>query len=149
MSSLALQHLQRVVDTLNAGRPGSVPPAQLRRRAPAEQVTDLELNVFDGGSVPQPVGGKHGPLTKHTMRVIVEARGVTDDADEIDALLDPIYVWAVQALLGSRQLGGSVLFIEEGERAPAPFYLERYYPVLRVVFTVEFQTARTDPTRLS
>lgn len=149
MSSLALQHLQRVVDTLNAGRPGSVPAAQLRRRAPAEQVTDLEINVYDGGSVPQPVGGKHGPLSKHTMRVVVEARGVTDDSEEIDTLLDPLYVWAVQSLLGSRQLGGTVLFIEEGARVPEPFYLERYYPVLRVVFTIEFQAARTDPTRPS
>lgn len=149
MSSLALQHLQRVVDVLNTDRPGSIPVAQLRRRAPAEQVVDLELNVFDGGSVPQPAGGKHGPLTKHTMRIIVEARGVTDDAEEIDTLLDPVYVWAARALLGSRQLGGAVLFVEEGERVPEPFYLERYYPVLRVAFTIEFQTARTDPSRLS
>lgn len=149
MTSLNLQHLRRVVDVLNTNRPSDVPEARLRRRAPAEQVTDFELNVFYGGTVPQPVGGRHGPLTKHRMNVVIEARGITDDSEEVDSLLDHIYVWAVQALMGSRQLGGQVLGIEEGETSPAPFYLERYYPILRTLFVIEFQTRRDDPARVS
>jgi len=139
MSSIRDQIVAAIVSALGvSGAPGSVDQSRL------EQYTDDQLPAFNV------FPGKDEKLVATSddegRKLIVHVECLAAGATKADHAVDPLYVWAVQKIMADPTLGGLATFTCHEDDEWTLAWSEKDIVALKVSFSVEYRTARTDPT---
>jgi len=131
-----------------AGKPaGSV----VRRYMTQTETEEKSFNVLPlGQKSTEEVRPGAGYITTHmlTVGVVVRARQGGEAAKGLapDELLDPLLVWAVQALMADPTLGGIAIGVAEDEITWDVESFDQEFARALQTFTVMLRTNATDPT---
>lgn len=137
--------LETAVILNGLSKPMGIPDARVRRPVPEGPITAPQINVYFAAEDNEVKGGRHGPLTQHRIRLVIEARAVTADPDEVDLILEPYLVWISKSMANSDNLNRWATDVVELGTVWTPFYMEKIYAVARVSFLIEYQTNRKNP----
>jgi len=143
MSSYRLAIRDQVITELNTNAPSDMPTATKRRYLPGEPITAPRLSVFfieEASRLPQ---GRNSPVNQRSLQIAVQCSTAVDDPADADDEVEPMLMWAVEALADSR-LNNLVLWVEEIATRWAVAQMDRVYVQATVIFLVHFQTKRND-----
>lgn len=148
MASRREQIVAAVAAALNTGRPGGIPEARREPLNPSGSLPAIRVGIAPIDRQQETVTrgpGRKSPMVQRELVVGVEciAAGTTT------AVLDPLLVWAVRALIDST-LGGLASACEEaGTRWEAEAYDQDYRKatlLLRVLYPTSTHDPETGPT---
>lgn len=91
--------LQEIVVRLNDTRPVGVPEFELLKTLPTDAASHPACTVYPFRETDEPASDRKSPLTKRTMRAMIEVR--VGDTDPL-TVADPILVWITSKLNGVR-----------------------------------------------
>jgi hypothetical protein len=131
----------RIIEELNANRPGVVPAATHRRWSPGETDKDLTISVHFQEEDTDRVGGRHSNLVTRELVIAVQCIGATNYAGFSDDLLEPLLVHVVETL-GETNLQGLVDDMHELKTVWETAKMDKFYIAATVTFAVRFQTDR-------
>ena len=138
--------LNEVVAVLNgATKPPGIPTARARRSLPEAAIREPEINVYFASEDVTVKGGRFGPVYQKDVRIVVECRAVTTEADEIDTILDPYLEWVEKSINSSNNLNNKAIDVVELGTTWTPYFLDKFFPVCRTSFLVSYTTNRKNP----
>lgn len=144
MSSVRVEVLTRFLAALNTGTPNGVPAAEpFRTFAVDDDVVPCISARWSNERVREP-GGERGSLALKSLAIFVDFYAVPDAGARPDQAIDPMYLWAVQALEASGNLGGYVHAIVEGDSELEVLGADRVYVKSTTAFHVKYQARRSD-----
>lgn len=136
-----------ILSDLNTNRPSGVPEFKNRRLLPESPVASATCSVYWNIERVQAKGNRTFPIVNRSAEFVVEYRDVTIDETELDSMMEPLIKWGTKALVKEKPLGGKAIEIVEQSTTWTPFFLEKYYPIVRQIFVVTFQTSKYDQER--
>jgi hypothetical protein len=87
------------------------------------------------------------PLVERQLALAIECRAQCPADKAPSTVLDPLFVWAVQVIMGSEQFGGLANGCVEGRRTSISREGDVPIAAAALNFTVKFRTAIADPTK--
>jgi len=128
--------------TVTRGRASKVTPADVK-----EGKVLIDVAYAGDPKAPKPVGGRQGPVLSRQGRWMLSCWAEAGDLPTEDAI-DPVYTWAIRALMANRRLGGLSNDIWEGESELGDIVYTDSATIigaLQVEVLVDYHTRRTDP----
>ena len=83
---------------------------------------------------------------EHHLILMCELRALATTSVPPDAAIDPLYVWAVQQLMGNERFGGLAMGVTEGPMKWKSREADAIYAAADLRFVVHYRTNRLDPT---
>ena len=150
MASIRERIVAAAVVALNTGAPVGVPQAERERLAAVDPNVDLpSIIVFPVHDVPEQVGGDGGPLVRSRLTLTVECRAAGTASVRPSQATDPLFVWVVKTLVGTRLPDGSggflTHFINQGETTFSYEQGEAPYCLAAIEMTAVYQQLVADP----
>jgi hypothetical protein len=149
-TSIREQIVAAVVAALSAGGGGS--PAGLtvhrERTRPIEIDSLPAIMVYFDDDVPKPLAQQvyRAPLTERQLSLSLEARAAGSESVSPDEALDPVLVWAAQAIRADETFGGLANGVEEGRTVWASKEGDTVVAAAKWGITIKYRTSRLDPT---
>jgi hypothetical protein len=152
-ASIREQIITALVAALSAGGGGS--PSGLtvhrERTRPIETDSLPAIMVYFDDDVPKPLAGQtyRAPLTERQLSLALEARAAGSASLSPDEALDPVLVWAAQAIRADETFGGLASGVEEGRTVWASKEGDTLVAAAKWNVTIKYRTSRLDPTSKS
>ena len=132
--------LQAALTVLNAAdRPAGIPEATRVRTARYEADEAPAINLAPSHEEVEPIGGRHSPSVKRTLRLRLECWAGSD------AAADPLLDWVVVALLSRLPSAYPCLVAEDSIQWD---FVDGGLARATVVFVVQYQTRAADPAAI-
>jgi hypothetical protein len=121
------------------------------RTRPIEIDSLPAIMLYSEDDPPQPLGGQtyRAPLTEHQLAVALELRAQGSPSVPPDAALDPLYVWAILALMADVTFGGLASEVVEGRTVWSSREGDVPVASAKLSVTIKYRTSRLDPTSKS
>ena len=151
MASIREQIVIALVAALNAeGGPAGLTVHRERTR-PIEIDSLPAIMVYNDDDVPKPLAAQvyAAPLTERRLSVAMECRAAGSSGISPDQALDPILVWAAEAVFADEHFGGLASSVEEGRTVWSSKETDTPIAAAKWNVTIKYRTARTDPTSAS
>lgn len=152
-SSIREQIIQDLIVALSAGGAGS--PAGLtvhrERTRPIEIDSLPAIMVYAADDAPKPLAQQiyRAPLTERQLSLSLECRAQGSGSISPDEALDPVLVWAAQAVRADETFGGLASGVEEGRTVWASKEGDTVVAAAKWSITIKYRTSRLDPTSKS
>jgi hypothetical protein len=151
LASIREQIVIALVAALNAeGGPAGLTVHRERTR-PIEIDSLPAIMVYNDDDVPKPLAAQvyAAPLTERRLSVAMECRAAGSSGISPDQALDPILVWAAEAVFADEHFGGLASSVEEGRTVWSSKETDTPIAAAKWNVTIKYRTARTDPTSAS
>lgn len=143
MTTVRLEVRDAVIDALNADRDPDIPAASKRRWIPGQTNLCPMIGVFFLQEQPRAVGGRHGGLVERPLQIAVQPVIAVAHPDQADDAIEPLLEHIVSRL-GSTNLEGLALDVEEIGTKWESGQLDRFYLAATTTWLINFQTKRND-----
>lgn len=155
MSSIREQIAAAVVALLGAESIDLGTPLNLtvhrERTRPIEKDKLPAILVYFEDEEPTPLAKQRfsAPLTERHLNVVLEMRTVPDAGQAPDEAVDPLYMWAVQQILGNEKLGGLAMGVTEGPMKWMATEADLVYAGAALHLVIHYRTSRLDPSSVT
>jgi hypothetical protein len=146
---------EQIMAALVAALAGAGGPSGLtvhrERTKPIETDSLPAILAYADDDVPKPLAGQNykAPLTERQLTVALECRAQGSASTSVDQALDPILVWAAQAIQKDETFGGLANGIEEGRTVWNSREGDVPIAAAKLSITIKYRTSRLDPTSKS
>ena len=153
MSSIREQIAAEVVDLLT-GTGAETPPApsgltvHRERTRPIEKDSLPAILVYFEDEEPTPLLKQkfQAPLIERHCNLVLELRAVPDSGQAPDQAIDPLYLWAMQQIMGNERLGGLAMGVTEGPMKWTATEADKVFAGAALHLVIHFRTSRLDPS---
>jgi len=148
MSSIREQLVLAAVALLEAGGSPATLTVKRERTRPIEQAALPAILIYCEDEEPSPLAGQkfRAPLTERHLNLVLELRALASDTVPPDAAIDPLYIWAIQQILGNEKFGGLAMGVTEGPTKWMSREADATYAAAALHLIVHYRTSRLDPT---
>lgn len=136
----------QVIAELNDDRPSDIPEATKRRYIPGDRLAAPRIAVFFINEPTRPATNRHSPLTSRELFIATQCLNLVENVEDVDDSVEPLLAWVTQ-VLGSSNLAGLALDIEEAGTQWEVQYADCVYVAATTRWRVAYQTLRNDLTR--
>jgi hypothetical protein len=118
------------------------------RTRPIEQEKLPAILVYFEDEEPTPLAKQRfqAPLTERHLNVVIEMRAVPDSGKAPDEAVDPLYLWAMQQVMGDERLSGLAMGVTEGPMKWTAKEADVVIAGAALHLVVHYRTSRLDPS---